>query len=402
MGPTALVSGASIAGLSAAYWLHRAGWSVTVIERAPSFRGGGQNVDVRGEAREVVQLMGIAEAIERATTTEEGTVFVDERGSDVARFPMRADGEGLTAGLEILRGDLAQILREALPREIELRVGESITSVTGSDTAEVTCASGQRSSYDLLVIAEGVRSTTRDLVFGSAVEPRPLGLTMIYGTIPRRADDDRWWRWYAAPGGRQVTTRPDGHGTHRATMSFRAGADQGLAGATRAELMAALRARFAGAGWQTERVLAGLAVSDDVYADDLVQVRMPSWSRGRVCVVGDAAWCVTPLGGGGCSLALLGGYVLGAALSRHVRGTPARGTDVAAALHDYETWLRPDVDELQGLPPGVVAASHPRSRAGVRAQRAALAVGASPLVRRVMQRFGGDKRRPLPQAAFVR
>lgn len=397
---TALVSGASIAGLSTAYWLHRAGWSVTVIERAPEFRGGGQNVDIRAEAREVVQLMGLQQAIEDATTTEEGTVFVDENGSDVARFPMRPDGEGLTAGLEILRGDLARILLDALPREVDVRFGESIEAVT--DATEVTFASGERASYDLLVIAEGVRSSTRDLVFGADVERRSLGLTIVYGTIPRRESDDRWWHWYAATGGRQMTTRPDGHGTRRATMSYRTTSDGELAGVPQAGMVARLRGRFVGAGWEAERILDGFAGSDDVYADDLMQIRMPSWSRGRVCVVGDAAWCVTPLGGGGCSLALLGGYVLGAALSRHLAGAVDEQSAIEKALTDYETWMRPDVDEIQGLPPGVVALSHPRSRAGVRLQRAALRVGALPPVRRVMQRFGGDTLRPLPEAEFVR
>lgn len=426
---TVLVSGASIAGLSAAYWLNRAGWAVTVIERAPAFRGGGQNVDVRAEAREVVRLMGIEPAIAAATTTEEGAVFVNERGADVARFPMRPDGEGLTAGLEILRGDLARILLEALPGDVEVRFGESIESVstgagvegvqadetTGSDRptqptpderataaerAEVTFASGERSTYDLVVIAEGVRSTTRDLVFGSEVQQDELGLSMVYGTIPRRNDDDRWWHWYAAPGGRQVTMRPDDHGTRRATLSYRT-AHGGLAGLPQDRLVARLRELFGDAGWESQRVLDGFAGSDDVYADDLTQIRMPSWSRGRVCAVGDAAWCVTPLGGGGCSLALVGGYVLGAALSRHCHGETPASEQVRAALAEYEAWLRPDVKEVQGLPPGIVAASHPRSRAGVRLQRGALRVGANPLVRRVMQRYGGDTLRPLPEGEFV-
>lgn len=318
---------------------------------------------------------------------------------------MRADGKGLTAGVEILRGDLARILRDALPRDVGVRFGRSISSVSDSstDSAEVTFASGDPASYDLVVIAEGARSSTRDLVFGADVERRRLGLTMVYGTIPRRDSDDRWWHWYAAPGGRQITARPDGNGTRRATMSYRTDEAGELAGVQQAEMVARLRTTFAGAGWQAERILDGFAGSDDVYADDLTQIRLPSWRRGRVCVVGDAAWCVTPLGGGGCSLALLGGYVLGAALSRHPTGDATdEQAAIDAALSEYEEWLRPDVEKVQGLPPGIVAASHPRSRTGVRLQRAALRVGALPPVRRLVQRFGGDTLRALPEAAFVR
>ncbi|MDO5629415.1 MAG: FAD-dependent monooxygenase [Mobilicoccus sp.] len=397
-----LISGASIAGLSCAYWLHRAGWHVTVIERAEEFRTGGQNVDIRGEAREVVRLMGIEDAIRAATTTEEGTVFVDADDRDVARFPMAEDGEGLTADMEILRGDLALILRDALPAGVGLRVGEEIEDVADTgESVEVRFASGERSTYDLLVVAEGVRSRTRDRLFGPEVERKPLRLTMVYGTIARRGDDDRWWHWYTATGGRQVTTRPDGHGTTRATMSYRSAEGEGLAGASREELVATLRRRFEGAGWQTERVLDGFAGSDDVYADDLEQIRMVSWSHGRVCLVGDAAWCPTPLGGGGSSLAILSGYVLGAALSRTVTDEVTPG-GLRQALTEYEEWLRPDVDAVHGMPPGVVAASHPRSRVGVFLNRTALKVGALPPVRAIMSKLTSDDVRELPRGRFER
>lgn len=111
----AVVSGASIAGLSAAFWLARTGWQVTVLERAPAFRDGGQNVDVRGLAREVLIRMGLFEAVKAQNTTETGTVVVNSSGAVRARLP--TDGaEGATAELEVLRGDLARTILQALPR----------------------------------------------------------------------------------------------------------------------------------------------------------------------------------------------------------------------------------------------------------------------------------------------
>lgn len=97
----AVVTGASIAGLSTAFWLRRAGWDVTVLERAPQFRDGGQNVDVRGLARDVLERMGLLDAVRAANTTETGTVVVNADGTVRAMLP--ADGpEGATAELEVL------------------------------------------------------------------------------------------------------------------------------------------------------------------------------------------------------------------------------------------------------------------------------------------------------------
>jgi len=366
----AIVSGASIAGLSAAYWLDRAGWQVTLLERSRSFRDGGQNVDVRGVGHDVLDRMGLTDAVRALNTTETGTVLVDENGGVTAELP--SDGEdGATAELEILRGDFAKIILEALPADLAILYGTTIERVDddGTGPVRVTTASGATLEADLLVIAEGVRSSTRELVFGE-VERRELGVQMVFGTIPRTADDDDRWRWYTAPEGRQVHLRPDPHGTTRAILAYSPGDD--VSSADRDALMARLRDRYAGAGWQAERVLDGFADSDDVYADYLTQIRMPEWHRGRVVAIGDAAWCVTPMGGGGASLALTSGYVLAAYLS----AAPVSG--LPRALERFEEWMRPLVDDIQSMPSAVVKFAYPQTRLGLRLRRLADTVMTSP------------------------
>ncbi|MEH3089030.1 MAG: FAD-dependent monooxygenase [Microbacterium arborescens] len=393
---TVLITGASIAGLSTAFWLARAGWDVTVQERADAFRDGGQNVDVRGSAHEVIERMGIEQDVRAASTTEEGTRFVDERGRSVGAFPVGDAQDGPTAELEILRGDLARIILEHLPASVTVRFGDTVAAVADDDRLEVSFASGRTETYDLLIVAEGVRSATRDLVFGAEAVRRPLGLTIAYGTIPRSPRDDRWWRWLTAPDQRQVTLRPDGKGTTRATLATTAPDDR-LAEMDPVEALDLLAERFAGAGWETDRVLAGLRTSDDVYIDALTQITMRSWFRGRVALVGDAAWCVTPLGGGGTALALTGGYVLAASLS-HLDDTGSR-SDRDGALARYDAWMRPLVTKTQSLPPGVPRLAYPRSRWGVAVLRSIVRVAATPPLRRILGRFAavGDAGKPLPE-----
>ena len=352
----AVISGASIAGLSAAFWLRRIGWQVTVIERAPEFRDGGQNVDVRGVARDVLRRMGLFDAVKAQNTTETGTVLVDGNGDVRAVLP--SDGpDGATAELEVLRGDFARTILDHLPDGVDVRYGDTIEQVDdGVDQVTVTTAAGHVLHADLLVIAEGVRSATRDRLFGAQVDRHELGIAMVFGTIPRTPSDDDRWRWYNTVGGRQVHLRPDNHGTTRAILSY-ARADD-LTHLDRADALAQVRERYAGAGWEAPRILDAFDNSDDVYIDHLTQIRMRTWHRGRIVLAGDAGWCVTPMGGGGASLALTSGYVLAAHLA-------AEPDDPTAALAAYEQWMRPLVEDVQKLPPGIEAFAYPKTRLGL-------------------------------------
>ncbi|WP_250030768.1 FAD-dependent monooxygenase [Paractinoplanes maris] len=368
-----LVTGASIAGPAAAYWLARAGCRVTVVERAPVLREGGQNIDVRATAREVVRRMGLEDAVRGRNTGEVGTRFVDEAGAVVSEFPVGPPGaaDGPTAELEILRGALSRLIVDACPDTVTWRFGDEITAVEqDGDGVDVTLAGG-RERFDLVVVAEGPGSRTRGLVFGDEVRERALGMYITYGTIEREPQDDDWWQCLVVPGARQISLRPDDVGGTRAMLTFRSDSPV-LEGLSPYEIRRELCRRFADLGWEVPRILDGFEAADDLYVDWLRQVHAPTWHRGRVVLLGDAAWCVTPIGGGGTSLALTGAYVLAAFLSQH---------EPAEAFARYEEWMRPLVDDAQRLPPGVPRIAAPRSRAGVQALRWGTKVAALPLVR---------------------
>ena len=369
-----LITGASVAGNTAAFWLGRAGFDVTVVERAPEFRDGGQNVDVRGVGREVLRRMGLDRAALERGTGEEGTTWVDGRGRVVARFARtEIDGDGPTAEMEILRGDLAGLLWEAARGQAAFRFGDSVARVEqDAEGATVAFASGRTERYDAVIVAEGVGSSTRERVFPGENRPRWMDLTIAYLTIPRTADDDRMWRWYNATEGRGVSLRPDRHGTTRAMLMIQQppGGEQDWEPDRQ---RAFLRARFADAGWEAPRVLAALDATDDFYFDVLRQVRMTAWSKGRVVLTGDAAWCATPLAGIGTTLAITGAYVLAGEMSRE--------SDLAGAFAAYERAMRPMVDKAQGVPKIAPRMMNPHSRLGIRLLHVGLRAASHPGLR---------------------
>ena len=365
-----LVTGASIAGTATAWLLGRRGFDVTVVERAPAFRDGGQNVDVRGVGREVLRRMGLERAALDGGTGEEGTAWVDAQGRIVSQVLTDAQsGDGPTAEMEILRGDLARLLYEPARAHAAFRFGDRVERIEQcADAAAVDFASGRTERYDAVIVAEGVGSSTRERVFPGENRPRWMNLTIAYFTIPRVATDDRMWRWYNAPGGRSVSLRPDRHGTARAMLMLQQppGGEQEW-DADRQK--AYLRGRFADAGWEAPRVLAAMADTDDFYFDVLRQVRMPRLSRGRVVLTGDAAWCATPIGGIGTTLAVTGAYVLAAEL--------ARSEDLAGAFDAYARAMRPMAERAHGVPRIVPRLMHPHSRIGIGLLHGALRVANS-------------------------
>lgn len=381
-----LVTGAGVAGPAAAFWLARAGYAVTVLEEAPALRSGGQNVDVRAGGREVLAKMGLEDAVRERNTGEIGTRFLDEHGTVVSEFPLdnRSEAVGPTAELEILRGALSEVLVEACPPEVDWRFGASITAVHETDHGvEVTLSTAEVATYDLLVVAEGVASRTRELAFGSEVEEHPLGMYIAYATIERTAADDDWWNALIVPGSRQVSLRPDDEGTTRAMLNYLADEPE-LAGLDDDGIRAALRDRFGDLGWEVPRILDGMDSAQDLHVDFLRQVHCPTWHHGRTVLLGDAAWCVTTLGGAGSSLGIAGAYVLAAYLSQAGPGQHAR------AFAQYEQWMRPLIDDAQDLPPGVPRIAAPQTAAGVRVLRWGTKLAALPAARTVVDKLVPD------------
>jgi 2-polyprenyl-6-methoxyphenol hydroxylase-like FAD-dependent oxidoreductase len=348
--PTVLISGAGIAGPSLAHWLTRNGYRVIVAEIAPGIRPGGQTVDLRGAGGDVVERMGLIGQMRERALEQRGAAWVRSDGSRRAEMPVTAfGGNGLVSKLEILRGDLVDVLYQATKDATEYRFNASISDLNQDDDGvDVTLADGTQLRADLVVGADGPHSAVRRLVFGPEEQfAKPLGGYNAWFSAPDRVGLDGWFLLYQAPGGLNASMRPSHDpAVAKASLAFQS---EPISYDRRDldEQRRILIDRFAGAGWECDALLAAAQQADDFYFDSFAQVHMPSWSSGRVTLVGDAGYCASPLSGMGTSLALVGAYILAGEIG------PAESLDaqrIAGGLQCYGAKMRPYVDKCQDLP----------------------------------------------------
>ncbi len=404
--PHVLVSGGGIAGLALALQLVRSGMRTTVVERADAPRPGGQAVDLRGASREVAERMGLMPGIDRLRVHEEGMSYVDGNGRVFGRMSMADfDGEGAVAEIEIARGDLAQVLLDALhvaadarPGLLELRYGDRIaTLVQDADGDDVGFERAAPARFDVVVGADGVHSATRRLAFGPEERfATYLGGYTAFFTMPTPADLEEGWFALRFVPGATFGIRPDRDpSTSKAILTLRMDRDGSLRG-DRAAQEALIRTRIADAGWHAPAVLAALGEASDLYFDELVRIDVPDVASGRIVLLGDAASCGSPMTGQGTATALIGAYLLAARLAE------APG-DAVAALRRYSADIAPFAENGKEVPGGGIKRMVPATRFEAAVSRALTRVlmsrAALPLVKRMFA--AGADAPALPEIAPV-
>jgi 2-polyprenyl-6-methoxyphenol hydroxylase-like FAD-dependent oxidoreductase len=341
-----LIAGASVAGPVLAFWLQRHGCQPTIVEKAPGLRPGGHALDVRGAAIEVAARMGILPALQARTTAMRGMSMFDHHGRKLflTTEATLSGGRRDSGDVEILRDELCGILHDATRAHTDYIFNDSIRTLVEDDHGVlVTFERGPSRRFDLVVGADGLHSHVRRLVFGPESDVvTHLGQYLAVFTTPNFLRLDRWQVWMRPHAGRNGGLMSARNNTEaRAYLGF----ESDLLTFDRRDLLAQRRIvaeRFAGIGWVVPQLLTYMAVAPDFHFDSMSQVRMATWSRGRVALVGDAAYSSSPTSGQATSLAMVGAYVLADELRR------ADG-DASVAYAAYETRLRPWVAQNQEL-----------------------------------------------------
>lgn len=334
-----LVSGAGVAGATAAHWLHRHGFAVTIVERAPAPRPGGQAVDVRGPACDVAARMGVLDDLRAARTAMRGVSFVDDGGAEVYSSTESSLTGGPTEGpdVEILRDDLTAILLATVPAGAEVVFGDRITALDqDEDGVDVRFARGAARRFDVVLGADGAHSGVRALAFGP--DERFVHELDSHVAVFGAANEfglDRWQTFRQTPGTLAGMYSARGNTQVRIMMGFeRPGLDYDRRDVDAQKRLVA--DAFADAGWCVPRMVELMWAAPDFYFDSMCQVRMQDFSRGRVGLIGDAGYCASPLSGQGTSLAMVGAYLIAGELAADP-ADPARA--LAACTVRMRDWV---------------------------------------------------------------
>lgn len=376
----AVVVGAGIAGLTVADQLARGGWDVTVVERSPGPRGQGYMVDFFGPGFDTAERIGLLDELRARAHDIRSVAWVDENGR--ARAHLRYDRLRRAAGgrlFSLMRPDIEEVLRTRLPSNVAVRFGSGFTGFDDTgDRVVARLEDGSELVADVLVGADGIHSRVRSALFGDDGDRLVhLGYHTCAYTFLDRELHARWSESFDLTDTLERSVGIYGPSRDRVAMfGVHRVEDPALPADPRADLLR----RYAGLGADVDAILAHCPPADEIYYDQVAQVVLPEWSRGRVVLVGDACGAVSLLAGQGASLAIAGG----AELARHLIAYTGNG--LSEAVMGYERTMRTVVEEKQAAGRRAAGSFVPRTRFALGVRRCSLRLMVVPGLDRLIAR----------------
>lgn len=353
-----LICGAGVAGSVLAFWLAKHDFQVVVIERSKAEQKAGQGLEIEEPALKVVKAMGVLDKLNARRTGEMGFRLVDQHSRSYGLF--EAGGISPTGALELMRGDLTEVLYKAADESpnVTFLFETTIQSLRQTQDKVIVDLENRSSKatrveeFDFVIGADGVKSRTRQLTMGSSEKLnclKPVGAFVAYFSIPKEDQDWPYSRMCNFPGRRILWMRPMGKESEMVSVALIHARDdipalrRANAANDRLKQKEAFAELYSGLGWETPRVMKQMMEAENFYSDELVQVKLQKWSQHRVALVGDAAWAPSPFTGQGNQLAIIGAWVLAQEMVRNRS---------LVAFESYEKRLRAYVESSQNIPLG--------------------------------------------------
>lgn len=380
-----LISGASIAGPTAALVLARHGIDTTVVEKAGALRGGGYPIDIRAVALEVVRRLGILERLREFDIQMQNVTFVNSKGKEVGPFDITTlTGSVPGVDIELPRGELSAALYEATRNIVSYRFNDSIKAIQQNDSGvDVRFESGHRDHYDIVIGADGLHSNVRSLVFGPEHQfERYIGFCFAGFSFPNPSKMAHVSHIYNSPGRFASVYAVRENAPLIGMLTFRYPESPFKTAIDPAKQRDLAAKMFEGAGWIIPELVDHMRKANDLFFDSVSQIRMPNWSSGRVVLTGDAAHATSFLSGQGSSVALVSAYILGNEIAAHATHTDAfeayqrivRGfAEINQDLVDdgWQTMMPPTEEAIEARNAAVAAAqATPAAKKEVHGERA--------------------------------
>ncbi len=330
-----LIIGGGVAGLTLAGLLQRRGFAPRLVEKAPAFGKVGYVIVIWPSGSRVLKGLGAYEKL-----LEEGCQFTNYyisnyKGKVIKTYNIDPVAEKYGPIISIYRPELIDTLLASVNPEF-IDMNTTVDKIEqGSDTAEVHFSNGSSEQYDLVIGCDGVRSKTREQIFGHI----PLTYSGMSG-----------WGFWIDPN----LSKPDGiveywgkgkfigvwptKGRLSVFTSVKMAEKNIDPVDSRIDRIKECFKEFRGV---VPDMLDQLNDPNEIYYDTYNDMQIDGWSKGRVVLVGDSAHAILPNAGAGVSMAMESAAVIAEELCR------ADSKYIEHALKQYETRRKPRVKKVQ-------------------------------------------------------
>lgn len=336
-----LISGASFAGLSTAYWMIKLGYEVTIVEIARELKKGGTPVNILGSTIDTVKRMGLLNQIVANKLSMESIAF--KNTDDVTErldYHQKNQEERGEIEYEVERDFLLHLLYDAVKDHATFIFGDSINDLKETaDHMEVSFKNKTPQAFELVFGCDGIHSAVRKHWFGDEAEFSLFLKTYFsISIVDKLLIPENTTQIYSEPG-KTIMLNAYNQKTD-ICMAFYSEEELPYDYRDEQQMRNIIVDHFRGTGWRTPELLEEVQRTTGFYFDKLCQMKMPTWSKGRVALVGDAGYCASPAAGRGGSLAIDGAAALATAFEKC-------NADYEKAFVEYNLSFRPFIEDVQ-------------------------------------------------------